>query len=98
MRVNVVSKSLNLEIPDWLYSYFEIGWMRYEQGLDSFISIDGEKLDSFEEYIVGVIYKLVIADYDRFKSKQRDSLNKLGETIIRTVDKCVEKELLRKKH
>ena len=91
-------KNVRLGLPDWLYSYFEFGWMRYEQGLDTFFSIEGKKFDSFEEYIVGVIYELVIADYDRFKSEQRDSLNKLGETIIRTVDKCVEKELLRKKH
>jgi len=90
------SKSLSLELPDRLYSYFELGWMRYEQGLDSFFSVEGKKFDSFEEYVLGVIYELVIADYERFKSKQRDSLNKLDETIIRTVNKCVEKELLKK--
>lgn len=86
------SKSISLDLPDQLYSYFEIGWMRYEQGLDSFFSVEGKKFDSFEEYVLGVIYELVIADYERFKSKQRDSLTKLDETIIRTVDKWFEKE------
>lgn len=92
----MMSKSLSLELPDWLYSYFEIGWMRYEQGLDGFFSVEGKEFDSFEEYVLGVICELVVVDYDRFKSEQRDSLNKLDETIIRTVDKCVEKELSKK--
>lgn len=84
-----MSKIISLELPDWIYSYFEIGWMRYEQGLDTFFSFEGKKFDSFEEYVLGVICELVIADYERFKSKQRDSLSKLGDTIIRTVDKWV---------
>ena len=89
-------KKLILNLPDWLYNYFEMGWMRYEQGLDCFISIEGKKFDSFEEYVLGVICELVSADYERFKEKQREGLKNLKETIMRTVNKCVEKELLKK--
>lgn len=81
------SKSLSLRLPEWLYSYFEVGWMRYEQGVDIFHSVEDKCFDSFEAYIVGVIEELVKADYKRFKEKQREDLKSLDETIIKMTNR-----------
>jgi hypothetical protein len=87
---------LSLRLPEWLYSYFEVGWMRYEQGLDSFYSFEGERFNSFEEYVVGVIEKLIKADYERFKIKHREDLMSLPEAINQAIEKCREKESLKR--
>ena len=66
--------------------------MRHEQGLDSFVSVEGERFNSFEEYVVGVMEELVRSDYERFKKIHREALKSLPEAINIALKRCEEKE------
>jgi len=93
-----MSEKLSLNFPEWLLSYFEMGWTRYQQGLGFQPSTEGQSFSTFEEYVVWVIGELVKEDYNRFKELCKKDLNKISEAIKISLEKCIEKENLLKSH
>jgi hypothetical protein len=98
MGLKMSKESICLNLPEWLRSYFETGWSRYQQGLNFQPSTEGQSFSTFEEYVVWLIGELVKEDYNRFKELQRKDLNKISEAIKISLEKCIEKENLRKSH
>jgi len=85
-------KRLCLEFPNWIYTNFEIGWDRYQEGLETYPSSEGLSFDSFEEYVVWVIENLVKMDFERFKEHHRRDMNKLPLAIETALEKSLKKE------
>jgi hypothetical protein len=93
-----MSEKLSLNFPEWLLSYFETGWNRYQQGLDFQPSTVGQSFRNFDEYVVWVIEELVKGDYERFKIKQREDLNKVSLAVRRALERSLEVERSKNKN
>ena len=87
-----LTRPLKLDLPDWLSSYFETGWERYQQGLDFEPSTVGQSFKTFEEYVVWVVEELVKEDYERFKIKQRADQGKISTAIQKALRQSLEVE------
>ena len=86
-------KRLCLEFPDWIYTYFETGWLRYREGLDAYPSTEGLSFETLEEYAAWVIESLVRSDYERFKEHHRKDMSKISEAIETMLENSLKKEL-----
>jgi len=91
-------EDLRVRLPDWVYGFIELGWKNHNgivAGLrltNIFPFVEAKPFDSFEEYAVAVVEGLVRADYERFMKEQREHLNRLDDTILKALNKCLEKE------
>jgi len=90
--LNLKKTTISLDLPDWLLGYFETGWERYRQGLDFEPSTVGHSFENFEEYVSWVVGELVKADYERFKTKQKEDIAKISGSIQTALKKSLNKK------
>lgn len=99
-----MDKILRLKLPDWLYGFIEVGWVRYRERMKDpslslsiiFPFVEGERFDSFEEYVEAVIEGLVRIYYEHWRAKEKEGLKGLSEAIRESLKNCIEAEKKKK--
>lgn len=92
---------LKINLPDWVYGFIELGWMRHKEMVKDpslcltnvFPFLEGERFDSFEEYALAVIEGLVRAYYEGYKKGEAEALKSLDETILARANRLAERNL-----